>query len=150
MNLDVGSQGGLRRAALALHALCDVDREWLLQRLPAARGALQELLIELRELEMPADAAIIRAALGEAAVSIHVSGAQAASLSLVLAAEPPALQGQLLATLNEAERLSVLAEWPELQPLPPANAEPDWTDALREALLQSWRETASGGARREA
>lgn len=150
MNLNVGNQGGLRRAALALHALGGDDREWLLQRLPAARESLQQLLAELRELDMPADAAVIRAALSEAPAITGSAGLQAAALCLVLQAEPRALQSLLLALLSDAERQSVLAEWPELQPLPAAIAQADWAPALREALLQGWREVASSAAGRPA
>lgn len=150
MKPDALNQAGLRRAALALHALDPVDRDWLLQRLPAARDALEQLLVELRELAMPADAEIIRVALNEAPAIAGVAVAQAASLCLALQTEPAALQCRLLALLGEAERRSVLALWPELQPFPAAVAEPCWTPAVREALLQSWREAVPAATRRPA
>ena len=150
MNANVGSQGGLRRAALALHALGDGDREWLLQRLPAARVSLQRLLVELRELGLPGDAEVIRTALSEAPAMKGLAPSQAAALCLALQAQPPALQSLLLTLLSEAERQALLARWPELQPLPAAIAAPAWTPALREALLQSWREAASTGVGRPA
>ncbi len=50
-----------RRAALLLHALPERDRHWLLtQLLPARREMLRTLLLELRELGIPADQAWLR------------------------------------------------------------------------------------------
>ena len=51
---------GLRLSALALHAVADRDRAWLLSRLPdAQRGPLAELLTELRRTGIPADPGLI-------------------------------------------------------------------------------------------
>jgi hypothetical protein len=50
----------LRQAALSLHALCKEDRDWILAYLPAEQAsALRPLLIELRELGIPADAGLV-------------------------------------------------------------------------------------------
>lgn len=49
-----------RRSALVLHALCENDREWILQRLPAAnREMLRNLLGELAELGIPSDPSLV-------------------------------------------------------------------------------------------
>lgn len=48
----------VRRAALMLHGLADVDRRWLLERLaPAQRQAVEPLLAELAGLGIPRDGA---------------------------------------------------------------------------------------------
>ncbi|HWH82086.1 MAG TPA: hypothetical protein VNU71_07595 [Burkholderiaceae bacterium] len=53
----------LRRAALVLHGLAANDRDWLLTQLPdASADDLRALLAELEALGMPADPALIRAA----------------------------------------------------------------------------------------
>lgn len=144
MNLGVDGNGGMRRAALTLHALAAVDRDWLLQRLGApSRETLLELLAELRELDIPPDEQVIRAALSEAAAAATTIRGDARSLCLALAKEPPMLQSVLLATVSEGQREAILAHWPyEVLARPAAVAEPVWTAALRDALIQGWREVA--------
>jgi hypothetical protein len=149
MNLTADGSSGLRRAALTLHALGAADRDWLLQRLPLPeRETLAELLVELRELDIPRDAQVIRVALSETPATATAIRSDARALCLALAKESPALQGLLLATLGEAERQSILAHWPyEVHARPVAVAEPAWTADLRDALVQSWREVASAQER---
>lgn len=141
MNLQSDTPAGLRRAALALHALGEADREWLLERLPAqSRQTLGELLAELGELGIPPDDAVIRAALSEAAPGELMSTDEARALCSVLAEEAPAVQSLLLATLAASQREAVLLHWPhELLARPSAVAGPAWTPALHEAVTQSWR-----------
>lgn len=57
MRLPLPEPSALRRAALSMHALDDVDRDWILAALPSAeRDRLSPLLGELRELGIPAQA----------------------------------------------------------------------------------------------
>jgi hypothetical protein len=149
MNLHADGQEGLRRAALTLHALEASDRDWLLAQLPArGRDALARLLRELRELDIPPDARVLRVALNQAPAATALTRDEVHGLAATLADESPALQSLLLATLGEAERRAVLAHWPpHVLGRPDAVAEPAGTEAFRAALLQSWREAAS--ARRE-
>lgn len=144
MNLHSETSAGLRRAALTLHALDQADRAWLLERLPAqSREVLGELLGELRELRIPRDDEVIRAALSEAPLDASLGSADAKALCLVLADESPVLQSLLLATLAEPQRSAVLQHWPhELLPRPSPVALPAWTRALRGAVMDSWRELA--------
>ncbi|MGM9485059.1 hypothetical protein ACS5PN_27970 [Roseateles sp. NT4] len=148
MSPDLDTSSGLRRAALALHALSAEDRAWLLQRLsPAQREALDALLVELKELGIPPDQGVIRAALSQPAASSVFSEEEARGLCLALEREPPALQSLLLASLGATERANVLTHrQAQLQALPSAVAAPDWTPTLRQALLESWREVAAGNA----
>lgn len=145
MNLNVDGQEGLRRAALTLHALAAPDRDWLLDQLPVrARDALERLLVELRELEIPPDARVLRVALSQAPAATTLTSDEFHRLGTTLADESPALQSLLLATLDAAERRAVLAHWPPDVLGRPGDVErPVLTAALREALLQSWREAAS-------
>lgn len=54
-----------RSAALLLHALCESDRDWLLQQLrPEDSGALRGMLAELGQMGIPADCALVDGALG--------------------------------------------------------------------------------------
>lgn len=144
MNLDSDTPAGLRRAALALHALGQADREWLLNQLPVpSRQTLGELLAELSELGIPPDDEVIRVALSEAAPDHPMSTGEARALCLVLADEAPAVQSLLLAALPVPQRDAVLQHWPhELLARPSAVAGPGWTPALHEAVMQSWRELA--------
>lgn len=144
MNLHSDTPAGLRRAALALHALGPVDREWLLSRLPTpSQQTLGELLSELSELGIPPDDAVIRVALSEPATADSMSAEEARALCLVLADEAPVVQSLLLAALPASQRDAVLQHWPhEVLARPSAVAGPDWTPALREAVMQSWRDLA--------
>ena len=145
MNLAVDGHGGMRRAALTLHALGAADRDWLLQRLgEPSREALLALLGELRELAIPPDEQVIRAALIEGSATASAVRTDARLLCVALAKEPPMLQSLLLATVSEAEREAVLGHWPyEVLARPAAVAEPVWTAELRDALMQGWREVAA-------
>lgn len=148
MSPELDPSSGLRRAALALHALSAADRAWLLQRLsPAQREALNALLAELKELGIPPDQGVIRAALSQTTTASDFSEEEARGLCLALEHEPPALQSLLLAALGARERANVLTHWQaQLQALPSAVAAPDWTPTLRQALVDSWREVAAGHA----
>jgi hypothetical protein len=144
VNLQSETSAGLRRAALALHSLRPSDRDWLLQQLARAeQQVLGELLTELSGLGIPPDAAVIRAALSEDPQGAPMSAEEARGLCLVLANEAPALQSLLLAALPESQRGAVLRHWPhELLARPSAVAGQAWTPALRDAVMQSWRELA--------
>lgn len=149
MSQDSMASSGLRRAALALHALGEDDRAWLLERLPAGQQAsLRSLLAELSELGMPRDGAVIRAALCESSEAPSaLTEKEARKLCYALEQESPALQSLLLAALGAAERASVLGQWQsQLQSLPSPVSLPDWTPRLRQALLDSWRDVAHGDA----
>ena len=55
----------LRKAAMLLHSMAQPDRRWMLERVDAAqRARLEALLEELRALEFPIDAALVRESLG--------------------------------------------------------------------------------------
>lgn len=146
MNLDTDTPAGLRRAALALHALGTADRDWLLQRLATPQQqALATLLAELQELGIPPDAGVIRTALSEAAEAPALPRDEALALCLALERESPSLQSLLLAALEPAQSEAVLAHWQtEFHARPSRVAAPAWTPLLREAVLESWRETANG------
>lgn len=68
--LDAGKpHSALRRSALLLHSMTDVDRGWMLSRLEAPqRDALQRLLDELSTLGFPADPALLGDALRDDSV----------------------------------------------------------------------------------
>lgn len=142
MNLASDVPAGRRRAALTLHALAAADREWLLEQLPHQdRLALRGLLAELRELGIPADGDVIRAALAEAGPHADVANAQA--LAQVLSREAASWRGALLSLLPAAQQEAVLSQWPdELEAGPAALAKPAWTPKLQEALLKSWQRLA--------
>lgn len=54
----------LRKAAMLLHSMTEVDRRWMLARLePVQRTRLHELLEELHALDFPIDAALVRESL---------------------------------------------------------------------------------------
>lgn len=58
----------LRKAAMFLHSMGEADRRWMLARLDAAqRPRIEALLDELRVLEFPADAALVRESLADTA-----------------------------------------------------------------------------------
>lgn len=146
MSPELDTSTGLRRAALALHALSVEDRKWLMQRLsPTQREALDALLVELKELGIPPDEGVVRAALSQPTTAPAISAEEARGLCLVLERESPALQSLMLASLRSDERADVLSHWQaQLQALPSAISAPDWTPTLRQALLDSWREVAAG------
>jgi hypothetical protein len=58
--MDLMRAPNLRQAALTLHAMTDIDREWVLNALDASqRSALEPLLRELREIGMPSDTSLL-------------------------------------------------------------------------------------------
>lgn len=62
-------QSGGRRAALAMHALREGDRAWILAQLPTAqRAQLEGLLAELKSLAIPASPALVEEMLAAAPV----------------------------------------------------------------------------------
>lgn len=106
MNSPPGVPAATRRAALALHALCDADRAWMLASLSAAhRRLLEPLLDELQRLGLPRDADLIgnlAAGSAEAPVPARVplqplDDAQAAHIAAWMEPEPPQLAARLLA-----------------------------------------------------
>lgn len=95
----------MRQAALALHALNEADRRWVLEQLPQAeRQPLLALLRELAELGMPADATLLPAAVvpyAAAAAAVQQPGPEARLERL-----PPAM---VAAALRDEPRALVLA-----------------------------------------
>lgn len=107
----------IRRAALMLHAMAPVDRDWMLARLPAeGRVRLQTLLRELADLGIPHDPALLKqtastgASEAESTLDVPygeqdseapeaaVAMADPARLTVVLRDEPVELVAMLLAT----------------------------------------------------
>jgi hypothetical protein len=95
------------RAALALHALADLDRAWVLDGLSTEqRDRLHPLLRELEELGIPRDEGLLATlAPAEAETRARTRHAledltpvQVRSLAQLLAAEPPRLVAALLAS----------------------------------------------------
>ena len=88
-----------RHAALALHALSDADRQWMLERLPqAGRELLDPLLAELRELGIPRDAG-----------AASPAGMPARIAPAVVAPEPSLSDADWLAQLPAATIVAGLA-----------------------------------------
>lgn len=137
------SQEGLRRAALSLHGLAEQDRSWVLAALrPEQRAMLQPMLAELRELGIPADAALHGTLLdGPARV---LDAQDLAALAGVLREEPPKLGAILL-------RLGGTAQAPALQSALLAAARRRLASELqhRPAMhVRLWRRVTSGLRRR--
>jgi len=96
-----------RQVALMLHGLADADRAWLLGRLPPAQvEVLEPLLVELRELGIPADPALTAQALEPIAaqddsemrgIMQTIAASTLPQLQLALADEP---QGVIAAILT--------------------------------------------------
>lgn len=106
MNVSTAQPDGARRCALALHALHERDREWVLEQLgeePALR--VRALLAELVELGLPADDAFVRQALGSANDAASIDPAACAVL---LGREPLGLVVAFLHGLGQAQRERVL------------------------------------------
>lgn len=77
---------GLRLSALALHAVADGDRAWLLSRLPVAqRKQLSALVEELRETGLPADPGLVHQLVREQEVLARSPAADAMATRLVQA-----------------------------------------------------------------
>jgi len=153
MNLPIDRELGLRKAALALHALQDADRQWLLGALPAAhRHQLLPLLSELEALALPPDAEVIRQVLAkqppQRVASPEPSASQltpdmASALARKLLREAPKVQRMLLAALPYSDRHAVLLL---CQSALSREATSDTSAALAPALKASverhWRNTA--------
>jgi hypothetical protein len=106
---------GYRRAVVALHDVCEHDRNWILALLPAAeRAKLECYLDELKSLGFAAGTAFsqpesapnrapsnspMQAASGDDARSVaaHLRTVSAHRIAAVLRTEPPALVAQFLA-----------------------------------------------------
>jgi len=92
-----------RNAALLLHAMSELDRDWALQRLSAAeRSALAPLLSELQALGVAADLSHVRNLLGQparhaGAPRAIIAAAPVGQVVQVLMHEPAALVHKLLA-----------------------------------------------------
>ncbi|MEJ5989603.1 hypothetical protein WG902_06360 [Ramlibacter sp. PS3R-8] len=97
-----------RRAALAVHAMSPVDRDWLLSELPSAhRSLLQPLLAELEAIGIPPDPALLRdatlpqppvaAAAADSAQESALSAGSARSLARWLRLQPPQVSARLIA-----------------------------------------------------
>ena len=130
---------GLRKAALAIHALQPNDQSWLMSALSAPqRAALEPLLDELRSLAMPPDGEVIRHLLSRSqkgtqqpAVPSEQARARAVALGDALSKEPSSLQGLFLAALPDMEQRLVLAQW---QGVPPKVQLAPMAPALRDAI----------------
>lgn len=109
-----------RRAALALHGLCEEDCQWMLASLPDAhRSLLAPLLDELRRLGLPPGtdlaAQLAEGGAGPAAPAPHaraLTRSQASCLAAWLAAESPQVPARLIAACP-AWRTALLAAMPE-------------------------------------
>lgn len=100
--MNVPAVNGLRQAALALHAMGEPDRAWVLAALTVEqRESLQALLAELRELGIPQDGALLQCLLDEpqpAATRPSVlDQANPAELEATLQHEPVRVREVLLA-----------------------------------------------------
>lgn len=123
-----------KHAALLLHAMAPADRHWLLNQLTAAkRNTLEQLLSELAELSIPADASlveklILREQASAAPVSRPNSDADGdrdflasldttgiTALAKAWAAEPPYLVAQALSIQPWPWKSALLAQLPALQ-----------------------------------
>lgn len=150
MNSVPAPADGLRRAALALHALAAEDRRWIIEQLGATeRQAVLPLLDELHTLGIPADPALVRTALGPAEAKLAASMSdstleeEAARLRVALDREPLPLQGFWLAALAPAMRDAVLGHGRAMPEAPPN--ELGSAPKLREAITIAWRHCAGSG-----
>lgn len=148
MSAEFKADDGMRRVALALHALAAEDRNWLLQQLPAAdRQGLDALLRELQELGLPPEPELIDELLAQATATrkpVEGAAGDPVALARVLQHEAPVLQGLFLSALQAIEQEQVRKHWQdELHPPPSAKNTPAWTGALREAVADSWRAVAT-------
>lgn len=142
----IDAEAGMRRVALALHALAPTDRHWLLGRLPRP-PALRALLGELAQLGIPPDPDVIRRALdASASAEPKAQGLatdEARRLCRHLEGEPAAARPVLLASLPAEEQALLLMHWQaELEAPPVARAGLTWNEAVRALVLSCWRESA--------
>ncbi|MHA6845564.1 hypothetical protein [Ralstonia syzygii] len=97
-----------RSAALLLHALATVDREWVLQKLrPSDRARLRPMLEELREMGIPADPAIVEHTLGAMPFLVAGSGDLSVSVSGRGQAQSSAAVADLIARLNPVDPVAL-------------------------------------------
>ena len=116
------SVDGVRRAALALHALAPADRAWMLERLPHdRRGEVEALLAELASLGIPRDGTLAKAVEGKRPAT---ATKPARGVAPDAAAIANALEGESTALVALALRAHDEARCNEVPP------------ALREALMQ--------------
>jgi hypothetical protein len=102
------NMAGYRRAAVALHALSEEDRHWMLAELPAAdKATLAQYLEELKGLGFTTEAAVQHDSLfGKVAKAVpnqpsdFVRDATALEMLSVLEGEPSSLIAQLMAIRN--------------------------------------------------
>ena len=123
--IEATEHAGLRRAALALHAMEYDDQAWLLTQLPADhRPILKKMLVDLATLGLPRDRKLVEDFLrvnspqrkasvvrGRAAAEQGLQQLRAtppADLALLLEHEPPGLVAHTVALLPLAERSLVL------------------------------------------
>ena len=148
----MGTPNSLRHAALALHALDEGDRNWLLERIhPGSRRSLVDLLAELGELGIPRDARLVEDVLAQGATAKpspmqELAGVSASQAWLAIASEPLPIQQRCLACLDGASRQAVLAEVHDTRQrsrLTMADENFLIAPALRAALLVAWRTRAA-------
>jgi hypothetical protein len=102
VNATLTGPSPLQRAALSLHAMCDADRAWVLQALPASQQqVLRPVLDELQALGIPQDArlfdGIVQRPRSTAAAQPAFAEGEADAISELLRAEPPRVTAALLA-----------------------------------------------------
>jgi hypothetical protein len=151
----------MRQAALALHALCEVDRRWVLSSLSSGqRTELQPLLEELRAIGIPRDATLVEelCARGVAtpawetlsapmAAMAPLDAGGAAALAALVKQEPPRVVAALTSAGTAQWRDRVLAE---LSPVTRAEVERQEASltgapALQAAILAGVRRRIAGG-----
>ena len=121
-----------KHAALLLHAMAPADRSWLLSQLATSeRNALEQLLSELAELSIPADASLVEKFIVReqgSAASVSQPGTDSdadflnglgatdiAALAKAWAAEPPYLVAQSLSIQPWPWKSALLAQLPAVQ-----------------------------------
>lgn len=111
---NASTPAGERHAALALHGMAAVDREWMLQQLGDERRAVLEgLLVELRELGVAAERQLLAAgssgaASGEPAPREVLASLPGELLHRLLRDEPDALIADVLTGLGPFQAQSEL------------------------------------------
>lgn len=131
-----------RRAALLVHAMPAADRDWLLGTLASHHRVQLELLLEeLRALEIPPDAALLREIVEAAPAGpadaqarlARLAPREVAKLVHLLRDEPPQLVATLLAAQPWPWKGAVLAALGERA----TQARPQQAAALHQALCES-------------
>lgn len=131
--LDVASQAqdGGRRAALAMHALREADRTWILRQLPPAqREQLERLLAELKALAIPASPALVQEMLAAAPAAVKPQARAPAAQVDTWVSQLDAiarLEAAQVARLLQAEPAGLIAQLLNVQHWP-------WQDAVLEQL----------------